>query len=260
MRTYRTAEGTTQSSRNSNGRNCSRRCSSLDSARRTLRIRPAESRSEYARLFAPPGGGGVSQSQVESKRIAAVEAENALQIAQSRLAELDSKPSQEFNQATVQLEGSSQELTNLRIQYDAALREDRQYGRHSCGCRSRPRGWWPRRRRASASRISTRTTSCHDTGRAAGVITDVTSQRSGGDKVQANTPLGGIAPKDARPVLKIAMAAERDRAFLREGLPVEPSSAPSPTSATASINGNTAGNTSRRRPSWPARNVPRPDV
>ena len=52
-----------------------------------------------------------------------------------------------------------------------------------------------------------------------GVITDVTSTQPG-DKVQANTPLGGIAPSDARPVLKIEIA-EQDRAFLREGLPVK---------------------------------------
>jgi hemolysin D len=33
-------------------------------------------------------------------------------------------------------------------------------------------------------------------------------------------PLGGIAPKDAKPVLKIEIA-ENDRGFLREGLPVQ---------------------------------------
>src|SRR5580698_6554286 len=52
-----------------------------------------------------------------------------------------------------------------------------------------------------------------------GVVTDVTSTQPG-DKIQANTPLGGIAPKDARPVLKIEIA-ERDRAFLHEGLAVK---------------------------------------
>ena len=52
-----------------------------------------------------------------------------------------------------------------------------------------------------------------------GVVTDVTSTQPG-DKVQANTPLGAIAPKDARPVLKIEIA-ERDRAFLHEGQSVK---------------------------------------
>ena len=53
----------------------------------------------------------------------------------------------------------------------------------------------------------------------AGVITDVSSTQPG-DKIQANTPLGGIAPKDARAVVRMEIA-ERDRAFLREGLPVK---------------------------------------
>ncbi|MGZ3238495.1 MAG: HlyD family efflux transporter periplasmic adaptor subunit, partial [Burkholderiaceae bacterium] len=52
-----------------------------------------------------------------------------------------------------------------------------------------------------------------------GVMTDVTSTQPG-DKIQANTPLGGIAPKGARPILKTEIA-ENDRGFLREGLPVK---------------------------------------
>ena len=43
-----------------------------------------------------------------------------------------------------------------------------------------------------------------------GVITDVTSTQPG-DKIQANTPLGGIAPKGARPVLKVEIAEQRPR-------------------------------------------------
>jgi len=54
---------------------------------------------------------------------------------------------------------------------------------------------------------------------ASGVITDLTSTQPG-DKIQANTPLGGIAPSNARGVLQIEVA-EHDRAFLREGLPVK---------------------------------------
>ena len=52
-----------------------------------------------------------------------------------------------------------------------------------------------------------------------GVITDVTSTQPS-DKIQANTPLGGIVPKNTRPLLKIEIP-EQDRAFLREGLPVQ---------------------------------------
>ena len=51
------------------------------------------------------------------------------------------------------------------------------------------------------------------------MITDITSTQPG-DKIQANAPLGGIAHKNARPVLKIEIA-EHDRAFVREGQPVQ---------------------------------------
>jgi len=51
------------------------------------------------------------------------------------------------------------------------------------------------------------------------VMSDVTSTQPG-DKIQANTPLGGIAPRGARPVVRIEIA-EQDRAFLREGLSVK---------------------------------------
>jgi hemolysin D len=52
-----------------------------------------------------------------------------------------------------------------------------------------------------------------------GVVTEVTSTQPG-DKIQANTPLGGIAPRGALPMLKIEIA-EHDRAFLREGQAVK---------------------------------------
>ena len=52
-----------------------------------------------------------------------------------------------------------------------------------------------------------------------GIVTDLSSTQPG-DKVQANTPLGGIAPSNSRSVVKVEIA-ENDRAFLREGLPVK---------------------------------------
>ena len=54
---------------------------------------------------------------------------------------------------------------------------------------------------------------------ASGIVTDVTSTQPG-DKVQANLPLVGIAPANARGVVRVEIA-EHDRAFLREGLPVK---------------------------------------
>ena len=69
------------------------------------------------------GGGGVSELQVESKKTAYLAAENAVRAAQGRLGELEFRLSQESDRASVELETSDQELTRLRLQYDAALRE-----------------------------------------------------------------------------------------------------------------------------------------
>ncbi|WP_206054855.1 HlyD family efflux transporter periplasmic adaptor subunit [Nitrosococcus wardiae] len=52
-----------------------------------------------------------------------------------------------------------------------------------------------------------------------GVITEITYTQIG-DKVQANTPLGAIAPEKSRAILKIEIP-EKDRGFLEEGLPVK---------------------------------------
>ena len=78
---------------------------------------------KYARLFALPGGGGVSQLQVESKKNAQLAAENAMRVAQSRIAELSARQRLESSQARSELEAGGQELTRLRLQSEAADRE-----------------------------------------------------------------------------------------------------------------------------------------
>jgi HlyD family secretion protein len=155
---------------------------------------------------------------VDAKRAAAQDAENNLRVAQSRLAELDARLGRELTQASSQLESSGQDLAGLRVQYDAALREIA-----NTEDKLRLQVQTARLVADAAARIRFENIDKDNflliLAPVSGVITDVTSPQRG-DKVQANTPLGGIAPKDARPVVKIVIA-ERDRAFLREGLPVK---------------------------------------
>lgn len=190
--------------------------SNLDNARRA-RDAAKEEADKYARLFALPGGGGVSQLQVEGKKNALLAAENAYRVAQSKLGELDFRLSQEYGQASAQLEGSGQELTKLRLQYDSATREI-----VNAEDKLRLQVQTARLVADAAARIQFENIDKDNflliVAPVSGVITDVTSTQPG-DKIQANTPLGGIAPKNARPVLKMEIA-EHDRAFLREGLPV----------------------------------------
>ena len=189
----------------------------FDDARRA-RDAAKDEADKFARLFALPGGGGVSQLQVEAKKNALLAADNAVRVAQSRRGELNARQSQEYGQAKAQLETSGQELTKLRLQYEGAARE-----LTNAEDKLRLQVQTARLVADAAARIRFENIDKDNflliLAPVAGVITDVTSTQAG-DKIQANTPLGGIAPKDARPVLKIEIA-ERDRAFLREGLGVQ---------------------------------------
>jgi len=189
----------------------------LDDARRA-RDAAKEEADKYARLFALPGGGGVSQLQVESKKNALLAAENAIRVAQSRLGELSARQSLESGQAKAQLETSGQGLASLRLQYEAAMREVA-----NAEDKLRLQVQTARLVADAAAIIKFENIDKDNflliVAPVDGVVTDVTSTQPG-DKIQANTPLGGIAPKNARPVLKIEIA-EQDRAFLREGLPVK---------------------------------------
>jgi hemolysin D len=156
----------------------------IEDARRA-RDAARDEADKYARLLALPGGGGVSQLQVDSKRNALQAADNALRVAQSRLSELTARQGIDLGQARAQLETSGQELSKLRIRFENIDKDNFLL---------------------IVAPVD-------------GVVTDVTSTQPG-DKLQANTPLGGIAPKGARAVLK-AEIAEADRGFLREGLAVK---------------------------------------
>lgn len=189
----------------------------LEEARRAREAARDEA-DKYARLFAMPGGGGVSQLQVESKKNALLAAENAYRVAQSRLSELSARQGLEYEQARSQLETSGQELTKLQLQYDAAAKEIA-----NAEEKLRLQVQTARLVADAAARIRFENIDKDNflliVAPVDGVITDVTSTQQG-DKIQANSPLGGIAPKNARPILKVEIA-EHDRAFLREGLPVK---------------------------------------
>jgi HlyD family secretion protein len=191
--------------------------SALESARRA-RDNAKLDLDRFARLFALPGGGGIAEAQVEQKRNTYLEADSAFRVAQSKLSELDFRLSHEYSQAKAQLETSGQEAVNLRLQYESAMREIA-----STQDKLRLQLQTARLVADAAARIRFENIDKDNflliLAPTSGVITDVTSTQPG-DKIQANTPLGGIAPKNAKPVIKIEIA-EHDRAFLREGQPVK---------------------------------------
>jgi HlyD family secretion protein len=173
---------------------------------------------KYQRLIALPGGGGVSQDQVNEKRDAMRAAETNHRLAKARLGELDFQLSEEYAQAKAELEGSDQKLTELRIEYETLTnriqREEQKVELKLRGARLAAE---------AAQRIQFENIDEDNylrvTAPVSGIVTEVTYTQTG-DKVQANTPLGSIAPEGAIPVLKIDIL-EQDRGFLREGLPVK---------------------------------------
>jgi HlyD family secretion protein len=189
----------------------------LDKARRVLQVAQGEL-AKYQRLFNMEGGGGVSKNQVEDKRSELVVAQANFDLAEARLGELDFQLSSEYAQAKADLQGSDQQLTELQIERDSLL-DKMQYEEHRVQVELRS----AQLEAEAASRVRFENIDEENFLRilapVTGVITDVKFTQPG-DKVQANTPLGGIAAEDARPVMEIEIA-EADRAFLREGLEVK---------------------------------------
>ena len=173
---------------------------------------------KFERVYAATTGGGVSLIQVESKRNARLAAENAYRLAQSRVNELTARQSQDLEQAEAQLESSGEQLKKLRLDYEAATNE-----LATAEDKLRLQLDTARVEADAAARIRFENIDKNNflliVAPVSGVVTDLTSTQPG-DKIQANTPLGGIAPSDSRSIVTVEIA-ENDRAFLREGLPVK---------------------------------------
>jgi HlyD family secretion protein len=173
---------------------------------------------KFERVLKGPGGAGVSQLQVETKRNVRLAAENTYRVAQSRVSELTARQGQELVQAQAQLEASGEQLKKLRLDYEAAANE-----LATAEEKLRLQLDTARVEADAAARIRFENIDKDNflqiLAPVSGIVTDLSSTQPG-DKVQANAPLGGIAPNNSRSVVKVEIA-ENDRAFLREGLPVK---------------------------------------
>ena len=189
----------------------------LDKARRLYEVAETEL-AKYQRLFNRPGGGGVSKNQVEEKRSDLVLARANFDVAEADLASLEAELSDGYALKRAELEGSDQELTSLQIERDT-LADTLQFEENKVRIELRA----AELDAEAASRVSFDNIDEDNFLRIlapeTGVITEVAFTQAG-DKVSANTPLGGIAAADARSVLKIDIA-ESDRAFLKVGQEVK---------------------------------------
>ncbi|HEY2403432.1 MAG TPA: HlyD family efflux transporter periplasmic adaptor subunit [Steroidobacteraceae bacterium] len=189
----------------------------VEEARRARDAAQAEA-EKFERVLAGPGGSGVSVLQVETKRNARLAAENAYRVAQSKVSEVTARQSQELEQAQVQLESSGEQLKKLRLDYESAASE-----LANAEEKLRLQLNTARVEADASARIRFENIDKDNflqiLAPVSGIVTDLTSTQTG-DKVQANAPLGGIAPSRSRSVVKVEIA-ENDRAFLHEGLPVK---------------------------------------
>ena len=169
---------------------------------------------KFQRLIRSEGGGGVSRKQVEERRSEQIAANTNYELAEAKLGELEFQLSEEFAKVKAELEGSDSKLLELRIQHEELL-DKIEYEEF------RVRMELKRAELAAeaASRVNFDNIDEENFLRivapVSGVITDVALTQAG-DKVQPNTPLGGIAPQDARTVLNVEIP-ESERAFLRVG-------------------------------------------
>lgn len=189
----------------------------LEKSRRELSLARRES-EKYQRLYTSPGGGGISKNKVDEMRDAYLAAQANFKLAEARLGELDFQLSEEYAKAKAELESSDQKLTELRIERETL---ENQIKREENSIKLKLRA--ARLAAESAEQIKFENIDEENFLRilapTSGIITEVSVTQTG-DKIQANTPLGSIAPEGATPILKIDIP-ERERGFLREGLAVK---------------------------------------
>lgn len=185
------------------------------------RLEQAQALADYQkhqRLFASPGGGGISKQTVDEKRIAYEQKRNAYALAETELAEFEvdmnkellkknediQKKSENLMAFRNELEESKVRLAGLKPKAEANLRLARLTAE-------------------GATRVSFEDIDEDDFLRlrapVAGVITTIVNTQIG-EMVQSKEPFVSIAPADARQVLHVEIP-EHERAFLREGMPVK---------------------------------------
>jgi hemolysin D len=174
--------------------------------------------AQYQRLFNSEGGGGISREQVDEKRKLQQEKVLDFRQAEAELGEFEIALSQEYDKRKAEIEKKSQDLLATQAQYEnmllRLLQEESQVETELRISRAKAR---------SASRISyddidednyLRIRAPFD-----GIVTSVTYSNVGG-QVDDKTPIAAIAPRGARKVLEVEIN-ERDRAFLKAGMPVK---------------------------------------
>ncbi|MGH8548508.1 MAG: HlyD family efflux transporter periplasmic adaptor subunit [Methylococcales bacterium] len=169
---------------------------------------------ELAKLQRLEKIGGASKQSVDEKQSQFLAASTAYDTARAQLGELDFQLSETYSEEKTRLESSDQELTELQIRYDE-LQDQIKFEKNKVEVLLRS----AENKAESAKRVNFENIDEDNflkiIAPVSGVITEVAFTQPG-DKIAANTPLGGIAPKDSKAVVNIEIQ-ESDRAFLKVG-------------------------------------------
>jgi HlyD family secretion protein len=189
----------------------------LDKGRRDRDLACGEA-EKFKRLFALPGGGGVSKNQVDEKVSACATGRAGYRLAEAKLGELDFVLSEAYRKANLEADDSAQRLLQFRVEYDAALQEIAlEENKVKLALQS------ARLAADAADRVKfdniDEDNFLQILAPVSGIITNVAVTQPG-DKVQSNAPVVGIAPEGAQAVLQIEIP-EKDRGFLKAGLAVK---------------------------------------
>lgn len=189
----------------------------LEKARR-LRDKAKKDAERYERLYERPGGGGVSRNKVEEMKGAYLAKAADYLDAATKLGELEIKLNKEYAQKRYEVATSFQQLTEARLQYEGEIvKAQNQENRVLMALRT------ARLNAEASSRLRFEHVDEDNFLRIlspySGVVTHVGYTQTG-DKVRDDQPFVAIAPEGARRVLNLEIQ-ERDRGFLREGMPVK---------------------------------------
>lgn len=187
----------------------------LDEARREMDYAEREAR-KYRRLADSPGGGGISRQDVEAREHEYRAKRTAYELARAELAQFEVDLGREYRQRREEIQQKAEELLQLRADYEQKKLEldtlENQVNSQLRVARASYEG---------AARVTFDDIDEENfllvRAPVSGVVTRL-AQTQPGDKVGASRPLASIAPAGSRTVLNVTID-ERDRAFLRQGMP-----------------------------------------
>lgn len=170
---------------------------------------------KHVRLFNSPGGGGVSQSVVLEKKNEYLSKRSDFQLAKVELGQFEVQTNKEFLEKQKLIEAKAQDIARLRTQVDSNTSQlDSQELQIQAQLRLA---------RAAAEGAARVTYEDIDEDNflqirapVSGIITNLTFTHAGAG-LDRKTPIAAIAPEDTSKVIEIEIA-ERDRAFLQEGM------------------------------------------